>query len=77
MKNYVFYQTNKSLWLCKSENRPRYSYNKEIKPIRIAILEVTDKAIDVLMDLFQENQEMFVEIIKEELDNSFNTLYMN
>ena len=77
MKKYIFYQTNKSLWFCKSDNRPSYVYEKEIKPIRLLILEVTDNTLVMLIDLFEDDKNMFTKIIEKELNENFNTLYMN
>ena len=32
MNKFVFYQTNKTAWLCDKNNRERFVYEKEITP---------------------------------------------
>ena len=42
----------------------------------MAILEMTDECANMLLDLFRENKEQFIEILKNELNETF-SLYMN
>ena len=77
MNKYMFYQTQKTVGMCPLDKREKYSYKKKITPIRYAMLEITTEAIDMLLELFIENQNQFTTIINDELDWNFNTLYSN
>lgn len=43
----------------------------------MAILEVTDECISALYEIFMEDKQSFIDLVKDELDSSFSTLYMN
>jgi hypothetical protein len=75
MKNYIVYQTKDKVWIIQSENWNRLQYEREIKPIRLALLDLTDEAEQALAEILQDNIEEFVELLNEELDNQ--CLYMN
>lgn len=77
MEKYVFYQTNKSCWIVDRYQRERYKYEKEINPIRMALVEVTEQWIQALMELFQENQQEFIDEIKYTLDQEPFIIYSN
>jgi hypothetical protein len=77
MKKYIFYQTNKTFGMCSLDKREKYSYKKNIIPIRVAILEIRNEAVDMLLDIFIDDKLQFIDIIQEELNQNFTTLYMN
>lgn len=77
MENYVFYQTNKSVWFVPLVDWNEFIFETEKKIIRMTILEVTDEWAFELYELFRRDKPEFIETIKEELNNSLNTLYMN
>jgi len=43
----------------------------------MAILEASDECIEALFDILDDSQEEFVEVVKNELDNPLDTMYMN
>lgn len=75
MKNYIVYQTKDKVGIIQSENWNRLQYEREIKPIRLALLDLTDEAEQALAEILQDNIEEFAELLNEELDNQ--CLYMN
>lgn len=77
MNKYIFYETNTGVWFCPKNSWERYKYEKEITPTRMAILEASEECIEALFDILDECQEQFVEIIKDELSSSLDTLYSN
>lgn len=77
MKKYILYQTKKGVWVVNKNQRDRYVYEEEIKPIRILICDITDKWIEAIIEIFKSDKEQFIDIIQEELNQNFSTLYMN
>lgn len=77
MEKYIFYETNKSAWICDRYQRERFKYEKNLKPIRTALVEVTEQWLQALMELFENNQQEFVEEIRYELTENFLTVYSN
>lgn len=75
MKNYIVYQTKDKVWIIQSENWNRLQYEREIKPIRLALIDLTDEAEQALAEILQDNIEEFAELLNEELNNQ--CLYMN
>lgn len=75
MKNYIVYQTKDKVGIIQSENWNRLQYEREIKPIRLALIDLTDEAEQALAEILQDNIEEFAELLNEELDNQ--CLYMN
>lgn len=76
MENYIIFQTDHSIGFVPTKNWNEYMYNKELKPIRMAIIEMTDECANMLYDLFREKKKEFTKILKEELNETF-SLYMN
>ncbi len=68
----VLYQDKKSYWVATANRRNEFCYETELKPIRFAIAECTEIWAKQLVELFENNKEMFIEIIKKELDIIFN-----
>ena len=77
MDRYVFYQTNKSAWICHSERWKEYIYNKEITPIRMSILECTDKCIWYLVKVLEKDRQEFIDIILKEIADDPLAIYSN
>lgn len=77
MKKYILYQTKKGVWVVNKNQRDRYVYEEEIKPIRILICDITDEWIEAIIEIFKSDKEQFIDIIQEELNQNFSTLYMN
>ena len=68
----VIYQDQKSYWVVATERWNEFLYESELKPIRFAIAQCSDIWAEQLVELFENNKEMFIEIIKAELDECFN-----
>ena len=77
MDKYVFYQTNKSVWLVKAQDYNRYCYENEFIPIRYTVAECTNEAIEKIYEIFNSDKELFKEIIQEELQENDFTYYNN
>lgn len=77
MNQYVFYSTNKSVWLCSKELRAEHQYNYEITPTRLAILDCTDEFINDLFEVLDCDKQEFVDIVQSELEDYPYTLYSN
>lgn len=77
MKNYIFFQTQNTVGVVPADKWNESMYYNETKPIRIALLEMTTQCANMLVDIFEVDKEAFIDIIKEELDNSPATLYSN
>jgi len=77
MRKYVLYQTDKTVGVVSQHDRPQYAYEKEIKPIRVLLCDISDEGIASLMEILEHDMEQFVDIIQEELYQNFSTLYMN
>lgn len=76
MRKYIVYQKKKGIWLCNASYWNKYQYENEIKPIRMAILEMSEEYVEMLMELFRTDKETFIEMLKDELNNTL-CLYMN
>lgn len=76
MMKLVLYQDSKSYWAVSSQIWNEFCYEEEINPIRFAIVECTDMWAKELMKIFEDNKELFVELIQKELDSCFN-MYAN
>ena len=76
-KDYIFYQTNKAVWLCEKEQYWRYCYEKEITPYRFALVKCTQEWIEELFSILACNKQQFIDIVKEELNRNFLTVYQN
>lgn len=76
MENYIIYQTKHSIWFIPTDKWNEYVYHKELKPIRMAIVEMTDECASLLYELFKSKKREFVKILKDELNETF-SLYMN
>lgn len=77
MEKYVFYETNKSVWIVDRYNRHKYVYEKNIVPIRMVLVDVSEQWIQALMELFKENGEEFIDEVKFELNENKFTSYSN
>lgn len=77
MDRYVFYQTNKSVGIVNSADRSEHIYNNDTKPIRAVVSDVSQQAIDLLMDIYTQDIEQFIDIIQNELNENFLTSYFN
>ena len=75
--SYVFYQTNKAVWLCPASNWMEYIYYTEIHPTRLAIVKCTQEWIEQLFSILACDKKEFCEILIEELNRNNSTLYMN
>ncbi len=67
MRKYVLYQTEKTVGVVSKEQRAEYVYEKEIKPIRVLLCDITDEGITSLMEILECDMVQFVDIIQEEL----------
>ncbi len=76
MRKYIVYQRKRWVWFCDISMWNQYQYDNEIKPIRIAILEMSEEYVEMIMELFKTDKQLFVEMLKDEL-NSVLCLYMN
>lgn len=77
MEKFVFFQTQKTIWLCPSRDWNRYQYENELTPTRQALVLLSQQAVAHLYEILDCDQEQFVEIVKEELDNNDLTTYSN
>ena len=76
MRKLVVYQRKGGVWLCDITVWNQYQYDNEIKPIRMSIMEMSEQYVEMLMELFRIDKETFIEMLKDELNNTF-SLYMN
>lgn len=76
MRKFIVYQRKRWVWLCDISERNKYQYDNEIKPIRMAIMEMSDQYVEMIMEVFKKDKQIFVEMIKDELNSVLN-LYMN
>lgn len=78
MDKYVFYQSNKVVWMVPKQNRNAYVYKNEVVPIRMVILEVTKEWQKALYELLMSDKQEFANAIIEELNDTNNfTIYSN
>lgn len=77
MDRYTFFQTNKTVGIVPNTERNQFQFDKELSPIRTVITEVSEQAIETLMDMYTQDIELFVEVIQEELNSNFLTTYHN
>lgn len=78
MQKFVFYQSNKMVWIVPKQNRDAYVYKNEILPIRMAILEVTEEWQQALYELLMSDKQEFANTVIEELNDKNNfTIYNN
>lgn len=77
MEKFVFFQTHKSSWLVHRYQREKYKYENEITPIRMALVEVTEQGLQALMELFQSDQQEFINEINYTLNEEKFTIYSN
>lgn len=74
MKNTVVYQTEKKIWAIPRAKREEYVYEKELKPLRMALINTTQQFWEAIQHM--TNEEL-VDILVEELKNNQETLYSN
>lgn len=78
MSKFVFYQSNKMVWIVPKQNRDAYVYKNEILPIRMAILEVTEEWQEALYELLISDKKEFANAVIDELSDKLNlTIYSN
>lgn len=77
LDRFVFYQTDTHIWVCQKDKRDEYCYYHEIKPIRLAILDVTQSGMEQLFAILACDRYQFTDIVNEMLNRSRETLYMN
>jgi len=77
MEKLIFFETEKKVWFCPSRDWERYKYENNITPIRQALVLATNEWIAEILKTYNNNIDVFVEVIKEELDNNFYTTNSN
>lgn len=77
MEKFVFYETDKSVWLCPSRDWNKFKYDNEISPIREATTLATQDGIAELFKIYESDIDLFVELIRQELAENFLTVYNN
>lgn len=77
MDKYIMYQTNKTVGIVHNKERNKFQFDKELSPIRTVITNVSEQAIETLMNMYTQDIELFVEVIQEELNSNFLTTYMS
>lgn len=77
MEKFVFYETNKSVWLCHSRDWNKFKYDNEISPIREVTTLATQEGIAELFKIYESDIDLFVELIRQELAENFLTVYIN
>lgn len=77
MEKFVFYETDKSVWLCPSRDWNKFKYDNEISPIREVTTLATQEGIAELFEIYESDIDLFVELIRQELAENFLTVYTN
>lgn len=77
MNKYIIYQTDKWVGIVNKEQREEFSYENEIIPIRMLMCDITKEAIDLLMEMLEQDNDLFADTIQEELNKNDFTLCMN
>lgn len=74
----MFYQTNRSVWICPHKKWEKYMYENNITPIVMTILDCTNEAIQQLLELFEYEKETFIDVVRKEIeDENFYKMYSN
>ena len=71
MAKLVIYQDKKWCWVITTDRWNSYCYEKELKPIKFALIDATNIWVEQLMEIFNNNKELFIDLIKAELNNVF------
>ena len=77
MEKYVFYETDKSVWLCPSRDWNKFKYDNKINPTREVTTLATQEGIAELFEIYESDIDLFVELIRQELAENFLTVYTN
>ena len=77
MEKYVFYETDKSVWICPSNDWNKFKYDNEISPTREVTTLATQEGISALFEIYESDIDLFVELIRQELAENFLTVYNN
>lgn len=76
MEKYIFYETQDHCWFVPQNKWAEYEYQKEVKPIRMAILECSEQYCEDLIDLLFRYKDTFNDMIQSELEDVL-TIYSN
>lgn len=77
MEKFVFYETDKGVWVCSIRDWNKYKYDNEINPIREVTTLATQEWIMELFEIYESDTDLFVELIRQELAENFLTVYNN
>ena len=77
MEKFVFYETDKSVWICASRDWNKFKYDNEISPTREVTTLATQEGIAELFEIYESDIDLFVELIRQELSENFLTVYNN
>lgn len=77
MEKFIFYETDKGVWVCSIRDWNKYKYDNEINPIREVTTLATQEWIMELFEIYESDTDLFVELIRQELAENFLTVYNN